>query len=69
MKHINDPFIDIDYMIYLFKYDSTHGTFTESIECDSGKIIIGGNYLLSFIITVILKLNIKFIVNILIKLI
>lgn len=45
VKHINDPFIDTEYMIYLFKYDSTHGTFTEPIESDCETIIIGGNYL------------------------
>ena len=23
---INDPFMDLDYLIYLLKYDSVHGT-------------------------------------------
>lgn len=27
---VNDPFIDVDYMIYMLKYDSAHGQFTAS---------------------------------------
>lgn len=43
VKHINDPFIEVDYMIYLFKYDSTHGNFTEPVRCEEGALVIGGN--------------------------
>merc|ERR550532_490700 len=43
---INDPFIPLDYMIYMFKYDSTHTGFHRSgvsIESDSdGKLVING---------------------------
>ena len=29
---LNDPFIDLDYMAYMFKYDSTHGKWKGSVE-------------------------------------
>ncbi|KAK0179098.1 hypothetical protein PV327_007920 [Microctonus hyperodae] len=41
VKLVNDPFIPTDYMIYLFKYDSTHGTYPYFMECEKGVIIIG----------------------------
>jgi len=36
---LNDPFIDLDYMAYMFKYDSTHGKWKGSVEvrCDRYK--------------------------------
>ncbi|KAK9761709.1 Glyceraldehyde-3-phosphate dehydrogenase [Basidiobolus ranarum] len=37
---INDPFINIDYMVYLTKYDSTHGRFEGTVECQGDKLIV-----------------------------
>jgi glyceraldehyde 3-phosphate dehydrogenase len=39
---INDPFIDLEYMVYMFKYDSVHGRFKGSVEAKDGKLYIEG---------------------------
>jgi len=39
---INDPFIPLDYMVYMFKYDSTHGKFKGEISADGDKLVING---------------------------
>jgi glyceraldehyde 3-phosphate dehydrogenase len=39
---IND-LIDVDYMAYMLKYDSTHGKFDGSVEVKDGKLIVNGN--------------------------
>jgi len=39
---VNDPFMDVEYMVYMFKYDSTHGRFKGTVEQKDGKLIING---------------------------
>jgi glyceraldehyde 3-phosphate dehydrogenase len=39
---VNDPFIDLEYMVYMFKYDSVHGRFKGTVEAKDGKLIING---------------------------
>lgn len=39
---INDPFIDLNYMAYLFKYDSTHGRFKGEVGTKNGMLVVNG---------------------------
>lgn len=39
---IND-LVDVDYMAYMLKYDSTHGRFNGTVEVKDGKLIVNGN--------------------------
>ncbi|KAG6819323.1 hypothetical protein H0H93_012961, partial [Arthromyces matolae] len=39
---VNDPFIDLEYMVYMFKYDSVHGRFKGSVEAKDGKLWVEG---------------------------
>ena len=38
---IND-LIDVDYMAYMLKYDSTHGRFNGTVEVKDGALIVNG---------------------------
>jgi len=40
---INDPFMETDYMAYLFTYDSIHGTWIGDVSCSKNQLIINGN--------------------------
>jgi len=39
---VNDPFIDVDYMVYMFKYDSTHGRYKGEIKVEGGNLVVEG---------------------------
>jgi len=39
---INDPFIPLDYMVYMFKYDSTHGQFKGEVSHADGHLVVNG---------------------------
>ena len=45
---INDPFIDLDYMVYMLKYDSVHGRFKGEVSVKDGKLCVNGSLLSVF---------------------
>ena len=45
IKLINDPFIDGDYMAYMFKYDSVHGKLHGKVEGTDSSLIVNGHHI------------------------
>merc|ERR1711917_173218 len=45
---INDPFIPLDYMVYMFKYDSTHGKFKGEVKEDGKFLYVNGQKITVF---------------------
>lgn len=37
---VNDPFIDLNYMVYMFRYDSTHGQYKGTVSTDGSKCLV-----------------------------
>jgi glyceraldehyde 3-phosphate dehydrogenase len=42
---VNDPFLDLENMVYLFKYDSVHGRFDGTVEAKGKNLEINGQTL------------------------
>jgi len=45
---VNDPFINLDYMVYMFKYDSTHGRYNGEVSCEDGHLVVDGHKIMVF---------------------
>jgi len=41
---INDPFMDLDYLVYLLRYDSVHGRFPGTVEKADGGVTVNGDF-------------------------
>ncbi|CAL5971094.1 Glyceraldehyde-3-phosphate_dehydrogenase [Hexamita inflata] len=42
---INDPFMDPNYMVYMLRHDSVHGTLKNTIESDGKYLIVDGKHI------------------------
>lgn len=45
---INDPFIDLEYMVYMLKYDSVHGRFNGDVSIKGDKLVVNGKEITVF---------------------
>lgn len=45
---VNDPFITLEYMAYMFKYDSTHGIYKGDVHVADDKLIVDGHSIVVF---------------------
>ena len=45
---VNDPFIDLDYMVYMVKYDTIHGKFDGEVSAKDGKLVVNGKEIAVF---------------------
>ncbi|XP_073914254.1 glyceraldehyde-3-phosphate dehydrogenase, testis-specific isoform X1 [Castor canadensis] len=45
---VNDPFIDPEYMVYMFKYDSTHGRYKGSVEHKNGRLVVDSHEIMVY---------------------
>lgn len=41
---INDPFISVEYMVYMIKHDTIHGGFNGEVYAENGELVINGHH-------------------------
>lgn len=46
--HTLSPFIALDYMVYMFKYDTVHGRFKGDVSIQDGKFVVQGHKITVF---------------------
>lgn len=39
---VNDPFLDLNYLVYMLQYDTVHGQFKGTAEVKDGKLVVNG---------------------------
>jgi hypothetical protein len=45
---LSPSFIDLEYMVYMFKYDTVHGIFDGDVHTANGKLVVNGNEITVF---------------------
>ena len=45
---VNDPFVDLEYMEYMLKYDTIHGMFKGDVKTENGRLIVNGKEITVF---------------------
>jgi len=45
---LNDPFIDLEYMVYMLKFDSVHGRFNGEVCTKDGKLTVNGKPIFTY---------------------
>lgn len=45
---VNDPFISLEYMVYMFKYDSTHGQYKGEVKAEGEFLVVDGHKIAVF---------------------
>ncbi len=45
---LNDPFMNPDYMVYMLRYDTTHGKFPGTVEAKDGALVVNGHKITVF---------------------